>query len=46
MVEVLVHMRDMLAQLSPQMRDLNPSQVAKKCYLVKQNFLECIVMSY
>ena len=43
MAEVLAHMRDMLAQLSPQMRDSNPSQVAKKCYLAKHNFCNALL---
>ena len=42
--EVIMSIRDMFAQLSPLMRDSNPSQVANKCYLVKHYFLQCIVM--
>ena len=44
MVEVMTSMRDMFNQLSPLMRDSNPSQVANKCYLAKHYFLQCIFM--
>ena len=44
MAEVMTSMRDMFNQLSPLMRDSNPSQVANKCYLAKHYFLQCIFM--
>ena len=44
MAEMMTLMRGMFKQLSQGMRDIGPSQIANKCYLVKHYFLQCIVM--